>query len=129
MFFLVGENLGSIVPDGCGCEVLECADECVGWGEWSEWGPWMPECIDNKDGEEDTIFDDQDIHRPKRFRSRDCFVKDANGDLTDKEVPVSDSLGECLFADKFETQFDPDPDTCPEVVVPDGEVETKVSIM
>ena len=124
--FLDGTNLGSLDPDDCGCEVLECADECVGWGEWSEWGPWMPECIDNNDGVEDTIFDDQGIHQPKRFRSRDCFVKDATGALTDEEVPVSKSLGECLFADKFETEFEENPKTCEVVELPVGEIETKV---
>ena len=123
----MGENLGSIVPEGCGCEVSECPEECVAWGEWSDWGPWMPECLDNNDGEEDTLFDDLDIHRPKRFRSRDCFVQAANGDLTDEEVPVSESFGKCLFADKFETEFMEDPiKICEEVDLPAGEIETKV---
>ena len=126
LFFLAGENLGALDPD-CDCEVLKCANECVGWGDWTLWGPWMPECIDSNGGDEDTIFDDQDIHQPKRFRSRDCFVKDETGNLTSEEVPVSKSFGECLFNDKFETEFLEEPPECVEdVILPEGEIETKV---
>ena len=125
-FFLAGANLGTLDPTDCGCEVLKCANECVGWGEWTTWGLWMPECIDSNGGAEDTIFDDQDIHQPKRFRSRDCFVIDSTGTLTNEEVPLSKSLGECLFADKFETEFMEIPVICPAVELSEGEIETKV---
>ena len=118
--------MGTLDPVDCGCVTEECSKECAGWGEWSDWTPWMPECIDNAGGTEDTLFDDQEIHQPKRFRSRDCFLKDANGILTTQEVPVSKSLGECLFADKFETEFQPKPKQCEPTVIPPGEIETKV---
>ena len=119
--------MGSIIETDCGCVEEACPDECAGWGPWNDWGPWMPECLDNANGEEDTIFDDQEIHQPKRFRSRDCFIKDATGALTTETVPLSKTLGECLFADKFETEFLEDPPQCEETIVPDGEIETKVS--
>ena len=117
--------MGALDPVDCGCVTEECSDVCAGWGEWSDWTPWMPECIDNAGGTEDTLFDDQEIHQPKRFRSRDCFLKNANV-LTTEKVPVSESLGECLFADKFDTEFLDDPPQCPEVDIPEGEIETKV---
>ena len=118
--------MGSIIETGCGCVEQECQNECAAWGEWNDWGPWMPECLDNANGEEDTIFDDQEIHQPKRFRSRDCFVKDASGALTTERVSISKTLGVCLFADKFENEFMETPVQCAEAVVPLGEIETKV---
>ena len=121
--------MGSIPQDGCGCEDgLACPDECAAWGPWNDWGQWMPECLDNAGGEEDTIFDDQEIHQPKRFRSRDCMIKDANGDLTTETVSISKTLGACLFADKFETEFLEDPPQCVAVELPEGEIETKVRL-
>ena len=120
--------MGSIIEAGCGCEESACQDECAAWGSWNEWGPWMPECLDNAGGEEDTIFDDQEIHQPKRFRSRDCFVKDAEGALTNEAVSISKTLGACLFADKFETEFLEDPPQCVAVELPEGEIETKVRL-
>ena len=85
----------------------------------------MPECLDNAGGEKDIIFDES--YRPKRFRSRDCFVKDASGALTTETVSISKTLGVCLFADKFETEFMVTPVQCAETMVPLGEIETKVS--
>ena len=122
--------MGSITEADCGCEDVEpeCKNECAGWGLWNEWGPWMPECLDNAGGEEDTIFDDQEIHQPKRFRSRDCFVKDDTGALTTQEISISDANGACLFVDKFETEFMENPKQCEAVVLPEGEIETKVRI-
>ena len=119
--------MGSIIETDCGCVEQECQDECAAWGEWNDWGPWMPECIDNANGAEDTILDDQEIHQPKRFRSRDCFIKDATGALTTETVSISKTLGACLFADKFEAEFLEDLPQCEETIVPDGEIETKVS--
>ena len=125
--FVVGENLGSIIQSDCGCVEEACQKECAGWGPWNDWGQWMPSCLDNAGGAEDTLFDDFEIHRPKRFRSRDCFVKD-KGVLTTETIPISDTNGECLFAEKFETEFLQDPPQCEVVVLPDGEIETKVRI-
>ena len=119
--------MGSIIEADCGCVEYACPEECVAWGPWNDWGPWMPECLDNADGEEETIFDDQEIYRPKRFRSRDCFVKDASGALIDETVSISKTLGVCLFADKFETEFLENPPQCQPTVLPEGEIETKVS--
>ena len=120
--------MGSIIDAGCGCVQEACQNECAGWGEWNDWGPWMPQCLDNAGGEEDTIFDDQEIHQPKRFRSRDCYVKDASGALTTKTVPISQTLGTCLFNDKFGTEFMFYPPQCEAAVIPAGEIETKVRI-
>ena len=120
--------MGSKIEADCGCVQEACQDECAGWGEWNDWGPWMPECLDNAGGEEDTIFDDQEIHQPKRFRSRDCYVKDASGALTTETVSISQSLGTCLFNDKFGTEFMFYPPQCEAAVIPAGEIETKVRI-
>ena len=121
--------MGSKIEADCGCVITACQDECVGWGSWSDWGPWMPECLDNAGGEEDTIFDDQDIHQPKRLRSRDCFVKNASGSLTSEVVSITKTLGACLFADKFETEFEENPKQCEVIVPPAGEIVTKVCIL
>ena len=118
--------MGSKIETDCGCVITACQDECVGWGSWSDWGPWMPECLDNAGGEEDTIFDDQDIHQPKRLRSRDCYVKNNSGALTSEVVSITKTLGACLFADKFETEFEENPKQCEVIVPPAGEIVTKV---
>ena len=55
------------------------------WGPWSEWGPWIPDCLDNFDGRE-TIFNDQEIYQPKRFRSRNCYKANSFGTTTADEV-------------------------------------------
>ena len=120
--------MGSITESDCGCVQDACQDECAGWGEWNDWSPWMPECLDNAGGVKDTIFDDQEIHQSKRFRSRDCFVKDVSGALTTETVPISLTLGTCLFNDKFETEFIENPPQCEAAVIPDGEIETKVRL-
>ena len=74
------------------------------WGPWSEWGPWLPDCLDNFDGRE-TIFNDQEIYQPKRFRSRNCYKANSFGTTTADEVALPDSDGKCIFEYKFDIEY------------------------
>ena len=97
-----------------------CNEQCGMWGEWEQWSQFYPSCVDNLN-DADTLLNDLDIHRPERYRERDCLIKDASTGLNATITDITDQAG-CKWQDKHENeeQADEDIKTCEHIFAGDA---------
>ena len=69
------------------------------WGSWVEWSDYYPSCIETAG-----LFSDSEKHAPKRYRDRNCEIKNSDGSVT--VIDIADQ--ECCPVDqKSQTQEQP----------------------